>query len=310
MRPVPTTKSKRRVADSDSVPKLGMEAVVTPLDLSENGVDLVLNYVFTKPTTYEPDNYLKLDIGALRLRTPVLAEASLPPRASLSSYVPSVYNQGSIGSCVAHSAAQAIKIVMGRAHADRYLAMRMLTSSGVYEPSRLYIYYNARMQLGQDVTKDLGATNYGGIKALEDYRAPSESFWPYEKDRVCRKPTHEAYAEAHRYKTFEYSGVSQDLYSLKESLASGAPIMIGVQLGPSFVNCSNDGIIPVPDLGRERIIGGHSILLVGYNDDTRRFTFVNHWGPRWGDSGFGHIPYDYVLNDDLCGDFYAIEAYA
>lgn len=289
--------------------RLGMESIVLPEGFDgENG--LVLNYMFTKPTRFEPDKYLKLDIEAYRLRAPALAEAALPRKVSLRAHVPSVYNQGTIGSCVAHSAAQAIKIVMGKAHSNRYFATRFFTSSGVYNPSRLYIYYNARLELGEDVTKDIGATNYGGIKALEEFKAPDEALWPYEKSRVGRKPSHEAYADAHRYKVFEYFGVGQDLHSLRDALAGGAPIMIGVQLAPSFVNCGRDGLIQLPDLDRERIIGGHSILLVGYDDDKRHFIFVNHWSATWGDQGFGYIPYEYVLDNDLCGDFYAIQTYA
>lgn len=51
-------------------------------------------------------------------------------------------------------------------------------------------------------------------------------------------------------------------------------------------------------------VGGHAILLVGYNDDAEnsdgtpkgKFTFMNSWGTGWGNNGFGTLPYEY-----LCG---------
>ncbi len=49
-------------------------------------------------------------------------------------------------------------------------------------------------------------------------------------------------------------------------------------------------------------VGGHAILLVGYNNDAAnadgtpngRFTFMNSWGAGWGTNGYGTLPYQYV----------------
>jgi hypothetical protein len=40
--------------------------------------------------------------------------------------------------------------------------------------------------------------------------------------------------------------------------------------------------------------GWHAIVLTGYNDKSKMFTFKNSWGPRFGTKGFGQIPYDYI----------------
>ena len=42
--------------------------------------------------------------------------------------------------------------------------------------------------------------------------------------------------------------------------------------------------------------GGHVILLVGYNSETKMFIFRNSWGTKWGDNGYGTIPEEYIIN--------------
>ena len=47
--------------------------------------------------------------------------------------------------------------------------------------------------------------------------------------------------------------------------------------------------------------GHHSVALVGYDDTTKRFKFLNSWGDQWsdkyGDKGFGYIEYSNVKSD-------------
>lgn len=41
---------------------------------------------------------------------------------------------------------------------------------------------------------------------------------------------------------------------------------------------------------------GHAIILVGYDDDKKVFTFKNSWGTSWGFQGYGKISYNYIKN--------------
>src|SRR5439155_921199 len=60
------------------------------------------------------------------------------------------------------------------------------------------------------------------------------------------------------------------------------------------------GMIPLPGRG-ERTIGGHDVVFCGYDDSVivlpgsgspGAFKLRNSWGKRWGQSGYGWIPYD------------------
>lgn len=65
------------------------------------------------------------------------------------------------------------------------------------------------------------------------------------------------------------------------------------------------GNIPMPNTYTEELLGGHCILLCGYCDETKLFTFQNSWG-NVGDKGFFTLPYEYVLSKSLSSDFWII----
>src|SRR5262249_47464132 len=48
---------------------------------------------------------------------------------------------------------------------------------------------------------------------------------------------------------------------------------------------------------------GHSMLVVGYDDNDRSWLVRNSWGPTWGEKGYFRIPYDlagrYVWDDEI-----------
>ena len=56
----------------------------------------------------------------------------------------------------------------------------------------------------------------------------------------------------------------------------------------------------------EKVKGGHAVLIVGYDDTIKRFLCMNSWGILWGMRGYFTIPYEYVLNPSLAGDFWVL----
>jgi C1A family cysteine protease len=53
-------------------------------------------------------------------------------------------------------------------------------------------------------------------------------------------------------------------------------------------------------------LGGHALLVVGYDDATQCFTVRNSWGDSWGDKGYCYIPYKYLTNSNLSSDFWVL----
>ena len=65
------------------------------------------------------------------------------------------------------------------------------------------------------------------------------------------------------------------------------------------------GKVPMPGKN-ERVLGGHAVLDVGYNDADKRFLVRNSWGIGWGKQGYFTMPYDYLADRNLADDFWTI----
>jgi len=91
-------------------------------------------------------------------------------------------------------------------------------------------------------------------------------------------------------------------------LASGYIFLIGFTVYESFE--SNDvaltGVVPMPQFG-ESVLGGHSVEICGYDIATRMFIFKNSWSDKWGDKGYGYMPFSYLQDPQLSSDFWAID---
>jgi C1A family cysteine protease len=61
----------------------------------------------------------------------------------------------------------------------------------------------------------------------------------------------------------------------------------------------------VPGRG-ERLVGGHAVVAVGYDQAARRFRVRNSWGPAWGQKGYFTLPFEYLTSPMLASDFWTI----
>jgi len=195
----------------------------------------------------------------------------------------SVYNQGHIGSCTGN----------GFAAAFNYdLKLQGLTSL-IPNPSRLFIYYNERDLIGM-TNQDCGSSLGDGIATLQKYGVCSETTWGYDEAKYTTKPINEAYTEASSSTLLQFNSVNT-LDDIKQSLANKHPVIVGFTLYPSFESrdVAETGIIPMPTLD-ESPIGGHCVLIVGYDDEKQWLIVRNSWGESWGDAGYFYVPYTYL----------------
>ena len=83
--------------------------------------------------------------------------------------------------------------------------------------------------------------------------------------------------------------------------------MFGISVFDSFMSESTalSGIVPDPNL-TERLLGGHALACVGFDDSKGCFIFRNSWGTNWGLNGYGYISYNYLTNPGLCADTWTI----
>ena len=220
---------------------------------------------------------------------------ALPPRVDLRAQCPPVYDQGALGSCTANAIAGALQFdEMKQAEAD------------AFTPSRLFIYYNERVIEGT-VDEDAGAMLRDGIKSVARQGAPHETLWPYQIRKFRDKPNAAAYTDAAKHQALLYQRVPRTIEQIKGCLADGYPFVFGFSVYESFESAgvSRTGDVPMPK-ARETLLGGHAVLAVGYDDATSRIVLRNSWGTDWGRTGYGTMPYDYLLDDGLSDDFWTV----
>ena len=244
----------------------------------------------------------------LMFAVPHAVATKLPAKVDLRSKCPKVvYDQGQIGSCTANAIAGAIEF-------DQI-------KQGVTEwtPSRLFIYYNERVMEGTNPSVDSGAQIRDGIKSVATQGVCKEDpTWPYSDQntnpnpcpncKYAQKPSAAAYAEAAQNKIKIYQRLNSSvLNTLKGCLAGGYPFVFGFTVYESFESqqVAQTGIVPMPGPS-EKVVGGHAVLAVGYDDSTHQFIVRNSWGKGWGIKGYFMMPYAYLINGQLADDFWVI----
>jgi C1A family cysteine protease len=212
---------------------------------------------------------------------------------------PPIFDQGQLGSCTANALSSAFDFDR-RKQGKRFML-----------PSRLFIYYNER-DIEGTVRQDSGARLRDGIKALVTYGAPPESQWKYDISRFTLKPPKPIYAVAEKNQALVYQRIvtphGNETRDMLACLAAGYPFVTGISVYESFESdaATRTGIIPIP-APFEQPLGGHAILIVGYDIKTRLFTFQNSWGTSWGNGGYGSIPFDYLTNKGLASDMWVVQ---
>jgi C1A family cysteine protease len=225
---------------------------------------------------------------------PAATMAVLPPSVDLRAQCPAVYDQGQLGSCTANAIAAAVEFD------------RLKQKLPDFMPSRLFIYYNERVMEGT-VASDSGAQIRDGIKVVAQLGVPPETDWPYDVNQFTQKPPDKAFQDAITDKAVSYQRVLQDLYQMKGCLASGFPWVFGFTVYESFETqaVAQSGHAPLPAAG-ERVIGGHAVMAVGYDDASQTLLVRNSWGTGWGMQGYFTLPYSYVSQASLADDFWTI----
>lgn len=205
----------------------------------------------------------------------------LPPAVDWSSEIGPVRSSGHEGSVVGQALATALEFQITKA------------TKRTQRISARYIYYGARKTGGFDLNVDRGARLRDGITVLSNEGAVAEDVWPYRAGEFAERPP-AAVKDAERFRITDV-GLLDTLEDLKGALSENGPVVAEITLFEATTNeaVGRTGVIPLPTK-KERIVGGTAIVIVGYDDASRRLKFVNSWGEEWGDQGFGYLPYDYV----------------
>jgi len=201
-------------------------------------------------------------------------------RVDLREWDSAVEDQNELGSCVGHSIANAYELTLKKLYPSKYENL-----------SSLFVYYNARLVDGT-IGEDAGTSIRSGLRGSREYGICREDLWPYVIENFDDKPTAEAYEDAGKRTVTEYQRVSS-LEDVVASLNTFSPVVIAVELYPSFVTVDEiNPVVPMPG-EQDESVGLHAMACVGYNQEKQMLLAKNSYGNSWGARGYCWIPYEY-----------------
>lgn len=208
---------------------------------------------------------------------------TLPASVDLSAALPPPGDQGNQQSCVAWATAYGLKSYQEY----KEDSIPLTDGGGNPNPSRVfspaYIYNQINNSL------DGGSLIIDALNVLSSRGAATWSSMPYTVGDYLTKPTAANHADAARYKIDYWRRVNvSDQKELKAQIAAGYPVIIGAMVDIAF---KHQGPTSIWNAAAGAPLGGHAMLVVGYDDGRSAFKVLNSWGKGWGDGGYGWISY-------------------
>ena len=230
---------------------------------------------------------------------PLKVMQNLPAKVDLKKLCPLVYNQGGLGSCTANAMSGAFQMA------------QVIQKKATWMPSRLFLYYNSRVYIHTE-NSDSGAFLRDVVKSMNKDGVCKEAEWTYDDNsrpgaKFTQKPPATCYQHALTNQILTYQRLQNSLTVLQGCLAEGYPFAFGFSVYESFMSAvvKRTGIMPMPHISTERMIGGHAVLAVGYDNTRQAFLVRNSWGTQWGLAGYFWMPYAYACSRQA-SDFWTV----
>ncbi len=229
--------------------------------------------------------------GKANIYEPLLEDNTknpLPESASLQKYAPAVGNQGKQGSCVAWSSAYAARSILESARTGEP------GENVKFSPSFLYNQIGLDGCEGSYIERAMEYMTKQGSLPYKDF--------PYSDQDCSNQPGPDLKQQASQFKMRGFNRLSMgdrtdviDLNAIRQNLSQGAPVAIGMMVGPSFMQdmMGKDLWQPAPGDQSMQGFGGHAMCVCGYDDKKYggAFLLMNSWGPEWGNNGFAWVRY-------------------
>ena len=224
---------------------------------------------------------------------------AIPEMVSLLRFAPERLNQGQQGSCVAWSSAYGARTILESSRTGQN------PNDIAFSPSFLYNQISLEGCQGSYVIKAMQLMAQQGALPMKEFGYT---------DRDCdAKPDAQQKIDAAAYKMRGYNRLSMDgddyavdFGAIKQNLAQGAPVVIGMMVGGSFMQTMLGQKVwhPTQEDYQKYGFGGHAMCVIGYDDNLEggAFQIMNSWGKEWGENGIGWIRYKDFM-------YFVVEAY-
>lgn len=213
----------------------------------------------------------------------------IPSKVSLLAFAPRRMHQGGQGSCVGWASAYAARSILEARATGRN------PNQVVFSPAYLY------NQIHLDGCQ--GAYMIEAMKSMAQNGAMPFQAFGYDESTCENYPDKTDIREAQKYRIKGYNRLTvsdeeqaPDIEAIKQNLAQGAPVVIGMMVGGTFMSNMIGRKVWQPTQRDYNMggFGGHAMCVIGYNDDFEggAFQIMNSWGEDWGDQGIFWMSYE------------------
>ena len=212
---------------------------------------------------------------------------SLPPMVDLRAWCGPIKNQGDLGSCTGHAFSSG----------GEWIARKWLGAAPVLSPLYLYV---KELQANGNFPQDAGSDGTTGCEVLTSFGCCEDWLYP-DASQVIKHPTGRMNANAKTHAMGAYHGL---VGSVTAQSVLGDPVPWPIEIGFTVYSSFESAEVATtgiynPDPSTESVLGGHEILLVGYDLGISpqlrppgagpSFLAQNSWGTGWGWGGSGFV---------------------
>ncbi|MBC8048156.1 MAG: C1 family peptidase, partial [Fimbriimonadaceae bacterium] len=229
----------------------------------------------------------------------------LPEKMSLEKFAPARKNQGAQGSCVGWGSSYSARTILESIRTGKD------PNSIAFSPSYLYNQIGVKGCQGALLEDAMNVMKNEGLVPLTQF--------PYDENDCSKQPSSSLKQMAAQYKmpgfnrltsgdAKGYNNETVDMLAMKQNIAQGAPVVIGMMVGGTFMQnmMGEEMWYPTENDADMYGFGGHCMTVIGYDDykygNEGGFQLMNSWGPEWGKNGIGWISYSAF-------NYFAKEAY-
>jgi C1A family cysteine protease len=241
-----------------------------------------------------------IDPRDLIATVPVPATNTSLEIVDLRSFCGPVKDQGQTSGCTAHAITEQREFLY-RKYFDQEHDKTIAPQNFILSPR--FIYYKEREFEG-DSSQDGGASMRTSAKMLNNVGSTLLVNDPY--TNIFAPPTPAQVAQALIYKSGAYHRINGGLTEMKSVLRSGYTFVFGIVVYESFEDdyTARTGIMLMPNVNREKNLGGHALHVCGFDDTKQVLIVQNSWGTGWGDKGYFYMPYAYASNPEFVSDIW------
>jgi Papain family cysteine protease len=224
----------------------------------------------------------------------------IPLKVSLRPYTPIPFDQGTVGSCVAYASGYA-NYTMNRAIQEK-LTDRAKINPMAHSASYLYNQIKSANLANASDPCSGGASIMSAMETMKTKGICLATTFANDPTNCQKTITPEANAEAAIFKIKDFAtlfAIQEDaevkIDKTRKAIANQIPVVIGIEMTPSFwdIKPGQTAWKPAAD---ERRLGGHAMIVVGYDEVRKSFEVMNSWGATWADNGFVWIDYEIFGN--------------